>query len=96
MTLSYNIGDAPRLAVAFTNYADVAADPTAIVFTCLEPDGVEVVFTHGTDAELVKDSVGNYHVDYTITKQGRHNFKFVGTGAVVSTQQSDFYARRTI
>jgi len=95
MTQSYDIGDAPRLAVAFTDYADAAADPTAITFTCHEPDGVVVTYEHGADVELVKDSVGNYHVDYLITKQGRHSFKFVGTGNIKSAQQSDFYVRQT-
>lgn len=93
MTQSYDIGDAPRLAVAFTDYADVEADPTVISFVMTEPDGVITTFIYLTDVELVKDSTGNYHLDYPITKAGRHLFKFVGTGAVVSTQTSEFYAR---
>lgn len=96
MTQAYDIGDAPRLAVAFTDYADAAADPTTISFVITEPDGVVVTYVYLTAEELVKDSTGNYHVDYAISKAGRHSFKFVGTGDVVSTQQSEFYVRKVI
>ena len=93
MTQSYDIGDKPRLSVAFSDYQDTATDPTAITFICIEPDGVSVSYVYATDSELVKDNVGNYHVDYSIKKQGRHTFKFVGTGTVESTERSEFYAR---
>lgn len=94
MTQSYDIGDKPRFSVAFADFANAAADPTTVTFVCTQPDGMLITYVYSTDSELAKDSTGNYHVDYAITQAGRHSFKFVGAGAVVSTQQSEFYARK--
>lgn len=93
MTTAYDIGDAPRLSISFTDYADVSADPTAVTFAMTEPDGSVVQYDYLTNAELVKDSVGNYHVDYLLSKSGRHTFKFTGTGAVNSAESADLYVR---
>ena len=93
MTQAYDIGDKPRFSVAFADYAEQAADPTTIAFKCTKPDGTIDTYVYGDGAELVKDSVGNYHVDYSITQQGRDSFKFVGTGTIESTEKAEFYAR---
>jgi len=93
MTPAYDIGDKPRLSVAFADYAEQAADPTTITFKCTKPDGTIDTYVYGADAELEKDSTGNYHVDYSITQQGRHSFKFIGAGVIESTEKAEFYAR---
>lgn len=96
MTESYDIGDMQTLSIAFTDSAGTATDPTGITFKMREPDGTETNYVHGTDAQLVKDSVGNYHVDWLFSQSGRHVFKFSGTGAINTAEQQEIYIRKGI
>lgn len=96
MTDSYDIGDSRRFNVAFTDVNNVAADPTNVTFKIVEPDGIETIYDYGTDAELVKDSVGNYHVDWVFTKAGRHIIRFEGVGGLTSSEQTEVYIRRGV
>ncbi len=96
MTCSFDIGDSRRFSVAFTDVDGIAADPTGISFKLVEPDGTETNYVYVTDAELVKDSTGNYHVDITFSQPGRHIIRFNGTGDVVSAEQSEVYIRRGV
>lgn len=93
-TPAYDLGDVRRLAVAITDSAGDAADPTGLTFTLQPPDGVTVTYVYGTDAELVKDSVGNYHVDITLAQAGRHAYKFTATGANGQMTDGELYVRR--
>lgn len=93
MTDSFDIGDNKRFSITFTDIVGAAADPTAITAVITEPDGVVTTYVYGTDAELVKDSVGVYYVDWTFAKKGRHKIKISGTGAVVSAEQVEIWVR---
>ena len=48
-----------------------AIDPATVTLTVTLPDGTNEVPT------VVKDSVGNYHVDYTVTQEGLYSFQWV-------------------
>ena len=52
-----------------------AADPTAVTLAIKDPAGAK------TAPSPVKDSVGNYHYDYTPTLPGQYGYAFAGTGA---------------
>lgn len=92
-TPAHDIGDLRRLTGQFKNIAGAVKDPTTITFKMREPDGV--LTTHVFPTVIVKDSIGTYHVDWTIAKAGRHVWRFEGVGALVATEEQDFYARRT-
>lgn len=88
-------GDAVRLSVAFTNSAGTATDPTTITLKVRPKGGAEEVFVHGTDAELVKDSTGNYHLDYTVPAIAPDRgltfyYQWIGTGAVAVVEPGTF------
>lgn len=93
MTESIDIGDSKRFSIAFTDIANAAADPTAVTAVITEPDGIATTYVYGTDAELVKDGVGNYHVDFVFAKQGRHKIKLTGTGAINSAEYVEIWVR---
>jgi len=92
-TTAHDKNDRRRLAITFKDFADVDADPDAVAFKIVEPDGVEVDYIYQTDAELVKDATGKYYVDYLFTKAGRHKFTFTGTGTIDSAESADIYIR---
>lgn len=94
MSLSY-VGDIRHIEVAFMDPSQVSpsnplglADPTGIEFDIVEPATPKQVFTYPT--RIVKDAVGRYHVDWTITKEGTHTYMWRGSGAVQKSVPGSF------
>jgi hypothetical protein len=88
-------GDAVRLSVAFTNAAGTATDPTTVTLKVRPKGGTEEVFVYQTDVELVRDTAGNYHLDYTVPaiapERGlTFHYQWIGTGAVAVVEPGTF------
>jgi hypothetical protein len=66
----YIPGEVARLSLAVTNIAGAAADPGALRLKVKSPAGAVSTYTYGGGAEIVKDSVGNYHADIQLTTAG--------------------------
>jgi len=92
MANTYDVGDKVRMSAAFTS-SGAATDPTGLTFKIKVPAGTVTTYVYGTDAELVKDSTGNYHVDFTVAASGRHVYRFAGTGVVTAAGESNFEVR---
>jgi len=60
---TYLIRQMPRLSVVFTTLAGADVDPDNVSCTVRHPNGKKVVYTYGTDMELIKDDIGRYHID---------------------------------
>ncbi len=92
----YPIGDLVRCSGAFTNAAGAAADPSVVRFKFKRPDtGVIVTYVYGTDSQLVKDSVGNYHVDVSGDAAGEWPYRFEATGTGQAAQDGSFFIDAT-
>lgn len=89
----FQIGDVARLSAAFTDANAAAADPGGVQFKIREPDGTVTTYVYGTDAQLVKDSTGNYHVDWLIDQAGRHRYRFAGVASGQAAAESEFRAQ---
>lgn len=91
---SFKVGQAPRLSAAFVDVDAAPTDPTVITFTITEPDENATVTTYvyGTDAALVRDGVGLYHVDFDIVNAGEHCYTFNGTGSLKAFNSDKFEA----
>ena len=89
-----NPGDAVRLSTIFTDAAGVVADPTTVTLRVRPPGVAETVYVYLTDAELIKDSTGNYHLDYvvpaTTTAEATFHYQWEGTGAVQAVEPGTF------
>lgn len=83
-------GDLVRVSAAFKNDAGTAADPTTVSFRYTKPSGTVTTLVYLTDAALVKDSVGNYHVDLDANEAGIWVHVFIGTGTVQQVQDGEF------
>jgi len=65
--------DEGQLIRHFADAYDVAkakVDPTVLQVTIQAPDYTQTTYIFGTDAELVKDDVGQYHVDISLNAGG--------------------------
>jgi hypothetical protein len=81
---NYLLGNVIRLSVSFKDLAGVAADPTTVVLTVKRRTSTNETLTP------TKDSVGNYHYDYTPAAAGAYFYRFNGTGALVAATQGQF------
>lgn len=76
----YDYGDLVRASGAWTNSAGTAIDPTVVKFSYRDPSGNETVLTYLSDAALVRDSAGNYHVDIDADEAGVWYYRWWSTG----------------
>lgn len=89
--MAIDTGDVRRLSAIFKNSSDEDADPTTVVIKIRRHDPNNITtYTYGTDAELVKDAIGQYHTDYLIIGAGDVTYKWIGTGAVYAAEESTF------
>ena len=97
MITRFDQGDLVRVSATFTDVGTgLAADPTSVFFDWVEEsDGTVTQLIYGTDADLVKDSTGNYHVDInTSTIGGIVTWRFYSTGTdQYSATEDSFYVR---
>ena len=78
----YNLGQKVRITAVFTDEDGEAGDPSAVYAVVKEPGEAAVTYTYGTDAEVVKDSVGNYHLDQALDRPGIWAARWYSTGNV--------------
>lgn len=91
----YDKGDLVRCSASFTTSAGAAVDPTVITFKFKTPGGTTTTYTYGVDAELVKDSVGNYHVDVSATASGTWFYRFEGTGDAQAADEASILIEKS-
>lgn len=91
----YDKGDLVRVSGAFTDIDGVAQDPATITFKFKDPADNVTTYTYGVDAELVKDSVGNYHVDVDADEVGVWYYRYAATGNGQCAEEGDFTIRGT-
>lgn len=85
----------------FANPAGTAIDPTAVFCKYENPAGTLVTLTYGTDAALVKDATGDYHVNIdtggaSATVVGTWTVLGYSTGTGQAAVQSIFEVADTI
>ena len=92
----YDVGDLVRVSVVFRSIGDnVPTDPTGVTMKYRLGTGSATTLVYGTDAGLVKDSTGGYHVDVDVDGDGTWYYRFAGTGAIQAAVEGSFVARAT-
>lgn len=90
---TYDRGDKVRASVAFTSAAGAAVDPAAVTCRVKNPEGTDSTYVYGTNAELVRDSQGNYHLDIDANVEGLWTYRFEGTGTNQGAGEGEFTVR---
>lgn len=94
----YDIGDSVRISVSTATDAGVPTDPTGLTVRYKVANGTAVVLTYGTDAEVVKDSSGEFHMDIDLTSDMNGalvKYRWVATGAVKGADEGAFKVRQS-
>ena len=85
MASTYYIGSETELTVEFFDMdGSTPADPTVATIKVRDPAGVETSHVYGVDVNVVKESVGVYHLDQVLDQAGTWFYRGIGTGAVVA------------
>lgn len=88
----YKKGQKVRISVAFT-VDGVATDPTTVTAKIKDPSGNQSTYVYGTDAEVVRESTGNYYVEETTDENKLWHYRFEGTGACEAVEEGAFRVR---
>lgn len=91
----YDIGDRRKLTCEVRDEDAVLIDPTALVFTMKDPAGLVTVYDL-LDAELVRDSVGMFHVYWDCTIAGKYKWRFAASGNVGAAEEKFFAVKKSI
>jgi hypothetical protein len=87
----YLIGNQVRLSVDITNTAGVATDPANLTLQVKNrTTGVITIHVYLTDVNLIRDSAGHYHYDYTPTVVAYYDVRWSCTGAVIVASEDSF------
>ena len=93
--IEYEFGQGVRLTAAFQDANGNAADPTTVTFRYAlvtqvpppDPTATSAAFGGGA---VVKDSVGNYHLDISGLAEGNYIYTVTGTGTVAAASRGRF------
>jgi hypothetical protein len=91
---SYDTGDLIVLKAVFTDRLAALIDPSTVAFRIKTPSNIVTMYTFGTDAELIKDSVGNYHIDISVMESGDWYYRFESTGTGQAAEEGQFRVKR--
>lgn len=87
----YDVGDSARLSFPFRDVNGAPVDPTDLSVTIRKPDGTLTTEQYNPGS-IVKDSVGNYHLDIAVDQEGDWFYTVAGTGAATAVGTRAFYA----
>ena len=92
---AYDIGDVVRCTGTFAA-SGANVNPAAVMFKVKTPAGVTTTYTYGTDAALVRDATGVYHVDVDAATAGEYAYRFWSTGTGQAAAEGQFWVRPTL
>lgn len=91
------VGTAVNIAVEFkATVNDALADPSSVSLLVRKPTGAIATYVYGVDADLIKDTVGKYHMIVLIDKKGRWDFQYTGSGGVSVVNSSFIIAEQGV
>jgi len=90
----YDKGDVVVVSAAFTDRNGTLIDPATVTFKIKDPSGTTTAYIFGTNGELVKDSVGNYHVDVPVSLEGTWQYRYESTGTGQAAEEGQFKIKR--
>ena len=92
--MPYDIGDAATVSAAFS-VDEVPTDPTTVTVKILDPGGITTTYVYDTDAEVIKDSAGNYHMVVSFNQSGFWYHRWEGTGACEAAGEASLNVQKS-
>lgn len=82
---AFDNGDLVTVSVVIQTALLADSDPPVLYFYYWDPDGgptapakgtLTTPYIYGTDAQIIKDATGHYHIDLPVTKAGKWRYKW--------------------
>ena len=90
MLQNFKLGQRVRFTETFTDLiANTLADPTVVTLKLRDPVGTETPLVYG-GGQVIRDSLGVYHCDLTLSVPGKWFVRWTGTGAIVAADELQF------
>lgn len=92
------VGNVVRTYATFKDIDDVLQDPSTVQVQIKDPSATITTYVYGTNAELVKASVGKYYVETDTSGQagGTYQLKWNSTGTYKAAGQTYFTVADTL
>lgn len=68
-------------------------DPTTVICKIMHPNQQVDIYRYGVDDELVRESVGDYHLDVVGSEVEEWPYRFEGTGTCEAVEEGVFGIR---
>lgn len=91
-----NIGNLVRLRGTYTDINGDLQDPTNVTIETEEPDTAYTLKTFGPDLEVIKESLGIFHLDFSPTQEGRHGYRWASTGTGQAAKEGTFLIQKQL
>lgn len=75
------VDDTKRIAINFQDDDGNDVDPDGLTFKWMSPRGTVTTYVYGTDAQVIRLTTGDYHVDVTPDESGRWRWRWISTGS---------------
>src|SRR5690348_1916267 len=89
MTNVYVQNSQVRVSSEFT-VSGTDTDPATVTCRYKDPSGTVTTLVYGSDAALMRDGTGKYHVDITASTAGNWWYRFEASGTVVAANEAEF------
>lgn len=83
---AYDIGDQVTVTALF-EIGTTDTDPTTVKLKVTTPTGTTTTYTYGTDANITRQSAGNYTGTFDVTMAGYYKWRWIGTTQVKAAKQ---------
>ena len=84
-----------RIRARIKNWDGDLANPTTLQCTVHEPDGTNTTFVWNTDTELVRESTGEFYIDWDADQSGLHKYRWQAGGTIVAAFGGSFNIRQS-
>jgi len=92
----FDRGDLVRVTGTFENASGSNIDPASVRVKVRSPSGTITTYIYGTDAALIKDSTGVYHLDIDANESGTWYYRFYNpSGSTQAAAEASFTVERT-
>lgn len=88
--IEFHVGDMAQIQVEFLTSDQVLFDPSGVSFMIMYPDTSRVSYVYSTDLQLIRDSIGKYHLNFPLTVSGVFTYQCKGTGSAMAVIERKF------
>lgn len=84
-----------RVTCLVKDAAGALIDPGTLTCKVANPHGQVTTYLYGTDAALVRDSLGTFHIDVDVPIAGAYPYRFFSTGTGQASQEGEIVVTKS-